>query len=247
MAQKIYIEKGMRYGHLVSTGVHISRVEMEERKRNGEIISGPNEFKCDCGNICYRRTQYFKNKRNIITCGLKCQFLSEYNKSLIPPVPQLKDEKLNHLKKGNRFGSLVIVDEPKNIKSSLIKCICDCGKTSNKNVHELINGSIKCCSIKCKYSPRVTHDLSMEEGKRSRIYGIFMNMKYRCDDPLGRCALKGITYSEEFSTIQSFIDHVGYPPSIDHRLERNDKEGNFEPDNVEWILRKRRKQKRKIR
>ncbi len=237
--RKISLEiiSGERYGHLVLTGVIISRDEHLKNKTNGRI-----ECKCDCGNIVYRKPSSIVQSGNVI-CSITCTYHPCYKKKL--PLRKINQSKLDLIKEGTRFGHLITTNNyiPSNNYgvAGKVECKCDCGKTYHAEIAPLLEGRIKCCSYKCIYSPRIKHNLSLRDGKRSKEYNAWYNMKSRCDDIdnifYNR---KGITYSEELSTIESFMEHIGEAPSKYHQFERIDKEGDYELNNVQWKLRQRK-------
>lgn len=145
---------------------------------------------------------------------------------------------------GTRYSNLVttgtfVSNERINGKRNCntVECICDCGNLCYKSVPYLRSGRSTCCSIKCVYHGKVTHNLS-----KTKEFRAFAGMINRCADLNNiNYGGKGVTYDEELSTMIGFIEHVGMAPSKYHRFERIDKEGNFEVGNVHWNLCKSKK------
>lgn len=154
---------------------------------------------------------------------------------------------------GTRYGHLVttgvyvksyIVDNK--LIASKIECKCDCGSISYKDFKAVKDGVIKCCGYSCIYSVRIKHNLSQDtDKKRLKEYNTWHNLRSKCDNSNNiyykNYGGKGISYSKEFETIESFIEHFGYAPSKDHKFIRIDKKGNFEPGNVKWFCARRRR------
>lgn len=156
---------------------------------------------------------------------------------------------------GTRYGNLVTTGiyvkgytfDNKKI-SNKVECKCDCGNITYTKFSHLQNGNTKSCGSSCIYRGHIKHNLSKDEvGKYTKEFKAWCRLRIRCNNPkidfYELYGGKGITYSKEFETITSFIDNFGYAPSKYHRFIRIDKEGNYEPGNVKWNLRNRRKKK----
>lgn len=79
-------------------------------------------------------------------------------------------------------------------------------------------------------------------GKRSRLNRIWLNMRSRCTNPKMTCynryGGRGISVCSEWDSFQAFHDWAmshGYADDL--TIERKDTDGNYCPDNCEWITR----------
>ena len=160
-------------------------------------------------------------------------------------------ENKEKIEKGMRFGFLTITgNKISNVYSNKIRrryeCLCDCGSLSLKLSEHLLREKTKYCSRQCPYHTNIKHNLSRNKkqgNKISKEYSVWSNIINHCKGAKSKFGSKGITYSEEFSTIQGFLNAVGRAPSPEHQLHRIDKEGDFEVSNVHWILRVKNKKK----
>jgi hypothetical protein len=80
------------------------------------------------------------------------------------------------------------------------------------------------------------------DGKASRTYKIWTSIKQRCFNPntehYARYGGRGITMHKEWADdYAAFLRDVGEKPE-GMTLERNDNDGNYEPNNVRWSSRK---------
>lgn len=156
---------------------------------------------------------------------------------------------------GTRYGHLVTTGSyitrqyysNKKI-SAKVECKCDCGNITNVYFWKLRDNTTTCCGYSCVYSKRYRHYLCVDEnGKRTKEYIAHYNMKNSCTNPASitykYVGAKGITIHESLSTIEGFLEVLGDAPSKYHRLIRIDKEGDFEPGNVQWYLADGKKRK----
>ena len=117
---------------------------------------------------------------------------------------------------------------------------CVCGTRKVLRGSEVRNGLTTSCGCKRREqcsevgkSAR-THGLS-----RHRVNTIFSGIKQRCENPncvsYKNYGAKGVTLHPSISTLETFIDCVGMPPSDEHTIDRFPKSnGNYEPGNIRW-------------
>lgn len=116
----------------------------------------------------------------------------------------------------------------------LWSCICECG-TYKPKVHGgvLRSGRTKSCGCyrDQKATGKTTHDMS-----RSVEYSAYMHARDRCRNPNSKgykCyGKRGIEF--RFTSFEQFLEEVGLRPSLKHSINRIDKDGHYEPGNVEW-------------
>ena len=142
---------------------------------------------------------------------------------------------------GIRFGMLVAVQRasPKPYTGEAIwLCKCDCGNEVEVTSGSLKRGDTKSCGCnkaKLVANARTTHGLS-----KSRLYGIWKDMKDRCERPSAvNYALyggKGISVCEEwydFSKFAKWSFEHGYSDNL--TIDRIDGEKGYCPDNCRWV------------
>lgn len=82
-------------------------------------------------------------------------------------------------------------------------------------------------------------------GRRSRLYGVWCNMKERCYNPHNksyeRYGGRGISmcqsWKDSFASFQSWALSHGYEENL--TIDRIDNEGNYEPFNCRWVTQAR--------
>lgn len=175
------------------------------------------ECRCDCGNIIYPATDNLKsgNTFRCKTCGARsaCNDLS-----------------------GNKFGKLTLV---KIFSYNPIKyeCKCDCGNTKIIRASDILSGKSRSCG--CVHGNHKTHGKT-----HTRLYSIYNNMINRCKNPNVDCYKyyggKGISICEEWEKdFQKFYNWAmgnGYEENL--TIDRIDVNGNYEPDNCQWVTMK---------
>jgi len=139
---------------------------------------------------------------------------------------------------GKKFNRLTVVkfSYSKNHKKYW-ECLCDCGKTTFVATNKLTTLWTKSCGC-----AKRTHGFT-SEGKTPRIYQTWIDMKSRCYNKT--CKIyhyyggRGIIICEEWHDFVNFYNWAmlnGY--SDDLTIERNDVNGNYEPNNCSWITQK---------
>jgi hypothetical protein len=136
---------------------------------------------------------------------------------------------------GQRFGKLIVVEYAgrNERRESLWRCHCDCGNESIVRGDVLRRGTTESCG--CGKGLKHGHH-------KKPWYSSYKAMMERCYLPSSgnyeRYGGKGVTVCEEWHDINKFAEWVetsGYAPGL--TIDRIDPQGNYEPNNCQWLTR----------
>lgn len=144
---------------------------------------------------------------------------------------------------GQRFGRLTVLERaPKPSKQTYWLCSCDCGNQATVRGSNLRCGKTKSCG--CLHdelsSARLKAQNTTHGESQSRLYGIWCDMKKRCNNPshwaYARYGGRGIAVCDEWQGFESFYDWAmshGYSDSL--TIERTNNNEEYCPQNCQWV------------
>jgi hypothetical protein len=141
--------------------------------------------------------------------------------------------------KGQRFGRLVAIEFCGNNKHgcSMWLCKCDCGNIKQYNSAYLRSGDTKSCG--CYLKDKVSGMFSTHRMSKTKIYETWAHMKQRCYDPnqdrYEHYGGRGIKVCEKWQVFEGFYEDMGATHKPGLSLERKDVNGDYCPENCEWI------------
>jgi len=151
---------------------------------------------------------------------------------------------------GQKFGKLTGIKYVNSNKNghAVWLCKCDCGCIITALAHQIKSGNTKSCGcLKSEVATKrnTIHGLSLgKNGKITKLYGVWNRMKQRCLNPNTTDSKlyhdRGITVCKEWFNYKIFHDWAisnGYTEGL--TIERIDNDGNYCPDNCEWITNKK--------
>lgn len=136
---------------------------------------------------------------------------------------------------GQHLGRWTVIEYAGNTHNGAWwKCRCDCGTVRIVNGRKLRDGTSKSCGC-------LRRELMSKHGaSNTRLYGIWTNMKGRCNNPNaegykdygGRGIQVCDEWAHDFSVFQEWAMSHGYQESLS--IDRVDVDGNYCPENCRW-------------
>ncbi len=200
-------------------------------------ISGDSKPCANCGTLIIRkRGQNGTNWTGRNFCSVQCANFAKRHEA--PPRDLV----------GETFGRWNVTAYHGRVRGRhhAWSCVCECGTIGTIEDSSLKAGKSKSCGCATREAAartgatiRTTHGRS----KSAPEYYVWSSMKQRClnskvrnwEDYGGR----GITVCDRWrDSFEAFYADMGPRQSPDHSIDRIDNDGNYEPGNCQWRLRK---------
>lgn len=145
---------------------------------------------------------------------------------------------------GQRFGRLIALKRQKGSRRVIAKweCQCDCGRITLVSTYKLTSGHTNSCG--CLQRERTSNATTKHGMKRTRLYGIWCNLRERCYNPKNQSYAvyggRGITVCDAWRTdFPAFYDWAmknGYRDDL--TIDRINNDDGYCPNNCRWATNK---------
>jgi hypothetical protein len=147
-----------------------------------------------------------------------------------------------HVRAGDAYGRLVVIEEVAPDRYRRIQCMCSCGKIKTVSLKGLRNGMIRSCGCLQRERTQDVHRIhSLTEGHKHPLYLVWRGMKTRCYNPNCRAfktyGARGIKICEEWrNDPEAFVRWAllhGWQRGLTINRDNNDRD--YEPSNCSFI------------
>lgn len=210
------------------TGRRFGRLTVIERDttRSGVVW----KCRCDCGNTT---SVLSGNLRKGFTRSCGC-FRDDVN-----------SERCSSDLTGKQFGRLIAIQKLENGKWL---CECGCGNKTEVSTSNLVTNHTQSCG--CLRDTKRSESHTTHGGSGDRLHRIWRHMKDRCTNPHNksyhRYGGRGISVCDEwmndYSAFRSWALSHGYTENL--TIDRIDNDGNYTPNNCQWLTASENSKKR---
>lgn len=137
------------------------------------------------------------------------------------------------------FSKLVVVNRAEDTARGRPqwRCLCECGNFTIVSSDNLRNGNIKSCG--CWRKERLSQERKTHGMSKTAIYSIWAGIRKRCLDKkhpqFHRYGGRGIGICLRWRySFENFLADMGERPSEHHSVERENNDGDYEPNNCKW-------------
>lgn len=140
---------------------------------------------------------------------------------------------------GQRFGRLTVIAEGDRVLGRRAwVCKCDCGSEVTVVMRNLNKNGTKSCG--CLRKDNALKTLTTHGMSGTKLYKVWDSMKWRCTNSKAERYMqyggRGIKVCAEWGRFENFRDWAirsGYRDGLS--IERRNVDGDYSPDNCEWI------------
>lgn len=141
------------------------------------------------------------------------------------------------------FSKLVVVNRAEDTRDGRPqwRCLCECGNFTIVSSRNLRSGGTKSCG--CWRKEKIGQERKTHGMSKTTIYYIWSGIRKRCMDrkhpQYHRYGGRGINICLRWRySFDNFLADMGERPSNRHSVERDDNDGDYEPNNCKWATAK---------
>jgi hypothetical protein len=179
------------------------------------------QFLCNCSNL-FETDVYRVVKNKTKSCGCL------RNRS------KRKYQRVKNTEVGN---CIYLGDVVGNISYGHFKC--KCGNEFSTLFSNVKSGNTKFCKHNCTHNTKKTRKTHGHSKDNTTEYITWCSLRNRCNNPnnssYNHYGGRGIKVCDRWlSSFENFLEDMGYKPTPQHSIEREDVNGDYEPSNCRW-------------